>query len=296
MASEQSNLDAGMGPARPAGAHFKPAENDGSLPVLSAGDAENPGPSPVLDVSPEHTGPMPAFDPDRTGPLPAVQDPGSTGDLDEAAKRAMDQARSQAQKARAAHTRRRVLVGAAGALALIAVAAAARRIVPSIARDLAAATAGKSKAASVEAVVSVTNAQGEEERLQPGQAVVGDTATSLPRVIRAHNASDRAAWARLRVMLFHTDTAGARRDVTAYATLTGGDQAWQRAADGYWYLAQALQPGETSPALCASLQVDALSIVGLYGDGAYSLSVTAQGVTAQDNGKTAQQATGWPTE
>lgn len=133
-----------------------------------------------------------------------------------------------------------------------------------------------------------------ETMLQNGQEVtyVDPTDTLVPgttnsKIVRVENTGSDAAYVRVKVDIAFDDEALAT-DVVSLNT----NSAWTL-NDGYYYYNQILQPGQKTTDLFDSYTFGS-SAGNEYATAKLNIDVNAQAVQSDNNGSSAQTATGWP--
>lgn len=191
--------------------------------------------------------------------------------------------------AAAARRKRTTLLAGLAAVAIVAVIFAAQTI-SFMARDLPLSTKGTFGTVGLTTQINTVDASGNEVSAHDGDRLGNETA-SVQRIVRAANTGNHPLWVRVRLTLTLTDANGKRHDVSDLLTCSGGDDAWQRGDDGYWYLVKPLTAGEASAALCRTIGVSGPS---RFGEGTFELSAQAYGVQSEHNAMSVWDAEGWP--
>ena len=135
----------------------------------------------------------------------------------------------------------------------------------------------------------------DEDKTQPFQDPTGVMpGTTVTKIAEVRNTGEADAWIRVRL----TGDIRLTGDGTPDPSLVKPDlntTDWTLAADGYLYCNKAIRPGETTAPLFTCVTFDA-GMGNEYQDATATVHVAAEAVQTANNGVTALEALGWPTQ
>ena len=118
--------------------------------------------------------------------------------------------------------------------------------------------------------------------------------TEVTKVVEIRNTGSGDAWIRVKVEKNIQLAQGVEGDVdTSLMVLDFDEDFWILGEDGYYYYKEALQPGEITRPLFASVSFDK-AMSNLYQNSTATVDVKTYAVQAANNGETVIDAQGWP--
>lgn len=129
---------------------------------------------------------------------------------------------------------------------------------------------------------------------EDGTNVVPDTEVS--KVVYVENSGDVSFWVRigLEKIIEAAEGVEAELEFDEYISLDIDEENW-RYAEGYYYYNRALEPGESTEELFTTVYFDK-AMGNEYMDAYMEINVNAEAVQSRNNGESAQEAAGWPSE
>lgn len=117
---------------------------------------------------------------------------------------------------------------------------------------------------------------------------------TVTKIAEVKNTGASEAWVRVKVTKAITLTKEGNPN-TALVELDLNETDWTLAEDGYLYCNQAVKPGETTAPIFTTVTFNK-AMGNEYQNATATVDVYAQAVQTANNGKTAQEAKGWPLE
>lgn len=145
----------------------------------------------------------------------------------------------------------------------------------------------------ITAQINTIDVNGNEVAAADGESI-GIAVAGYDRIVRATNSGSHPMWVRMRLTLDFIDASGTAHDISSVMSLSGGDDAWRRADDDFWYCTVPLEPGQTTDALCREMTVDVSEAAAAWGEGDVRLRAQVYGVQSEHNGESVFEAEGWP--
>lgn len=115
--------------------------------------------------------------------------------------------------------------------------------------------------------------------------------TDITKIVEVKNTGSNSAWIRVKVEKEIVLTDGSEPDL-GLMTLDFDETSWEY-KDGYYYYNEALEPGEVTAPLFATVSFDA-DMGNAYQNSTASVKVTAYATQVANNGNSAVEAAGWP--
>ena len=135
----------------------------------------------------------------------------------------------------------------------------------------------------------------DDEKTKPFENLSGVMPnTTVTKIAEVKNTGASDAWVRVKVEK-NIKLQGEGTPDTGLVELTLNTTDWTLAADGYLYCNKAIRPGETTAPLFTCVTFDA-GMGNEYQNATATVHVAAEAVQTANNGVTALEALGWPTQ